>query len=260
MKRGGFTLIELLIFLAIFSVVIIAFTTIFLSILRVYSRQSSSAEVNRQTQVVLQTIQRYVERSSLVDMPAGESTSTIKLRMPEAAIDPAYIYVSNGTVYLKETDAGTPQALTNSRVSVLNVAFSKRNNSPGRDSVDINFTMEFSTENIEKRFLQSMDTAVARVSAATFDSDLVASSSNNLYLGTSPGNWRSINSTVWFSNSNVGIAPALITPTARFQVNSGDVYVDTVGNGVIIKSNNGTCWRVRVTDAGAFTSASITCP
>lgn len=260
MKRGGFTLMELLIFLAIFSVVVIAFTTIFLSILRVYSRQSSSAEVNRQTQVVLQTIQYYVERSSLLDMATGQATSTIKLRMGESSIDPAYIYVSSGTVYLKETDSGTPQALTNNKVTVSNVSFKKRNNSPGHDSVDINFTMEYVTDNIEKRFLQNLDTGVARVSAATFDSDIVASSSNTYSLGTAAGNWRSINSTIYFNGSNVGIAPALLTPTARFQVNSGDVYVDTVGNGVILRAPNATCWRVTVSNAGAFSSASTTCP
>lgn len=258
MKRRGFTLIELLIFLSIFSVVIISFITIFLSVLRVYSRQSASAEVNRQTQIALQTLQFNIEHSSLIEMPAGISTTTIKLRMPSSSTDPTYIYLSEGTIFLKEGNDGAPQAITNNRVSVSNVSFVRRDNSPGHDSVDINFTMEYVTNNIEHKFVQNLDTAIARVSAATFDSDLVASTSNTYNLGVNTGNWRSINSTIYFNGSNVGVGAS--TPAAKLQVNSGDIYVDTVGSGIILRSANGICWRVTVGNTGAFTSASTTCP
>ncbi|WP_175549652.1 hypothetical protein [Chryseobacterium polytrichastri] len=49
-------------------------------------------------------------------------------------------------------------------------------------------------------------------------------------------------------------------PLARIYVGSGDIYIDSVGSGVIMKSDDGSCWRVRVTNTGTFTSATIICP
>jgi hypothetical protein len=50
------------------------------------------------------------------------------------------------------------------------------------------------------------------------------------------------------------------TPTAKLQVKSGDVYVETIGNGVIIKSPNGSCWRLSVSNAGVVSATSVACP
>jgi hypothetical protein len=49
-------------------------------------------------------------------------------------------------------------------------------------------------------------------------------------------------------------------PKARLQVQSGDVYIDQIGSGVIMKSPNGQCWRMTVSDAGAPVFTAIACP
>lgn len=52
-----------------------------------------------------------------------------------------------------------------------------------------------------------------------------------------------------------------ITATAgNVVLDTGDVYVKDSANGVILKSPDGTCWRVTVDNAGALSAASITCP
>lgn len=50
------------------------------------------------------------------------------------------------------------------------------------------------------------------------------------------------------------------TPTTKLQVSNGDVYIDNIGSGVIMKSPNGNCWRVTVDNTGGFVSNAIACP
>lgn len=49
-------------------------------------------------------------------------------------------------------------------------------------------------------------------------------------------------------------------PLAKVHVKGGDVYLEDIGTGVIMKSPNGSCWRVTVDNTGNFTSTAITCP
>jgi hypothetical protein len=49
-------------------------------------------------------------------------------------------------------------------------------------------------------------------------------------------------------------------PKSKLQIKNGDVYLETIGTGVILKSPNGSCWRMTVDDAGQMQTTSITCP
>lgn len=50
-------------------------------------------------------------------------------------------------------------------------------------------------------------------------------------------------------------------PQARLQIDAGDVYITDSTKGIIMKSPNGTCRRVTLSNAGALTvSAVIACP
>lgn len=60
------------------------------------------------------------------------------------------------------------------------------------------------------------------------------------------------------SNGNVGVGT--FAPTAKLQVFGGDAYVSTVGNGVILRSPNGSCFRTTVSNAGVLGTAAIACP
>lgn len=68
---------------------------------------------------------------------------------------------------------------------------------------------------------------------------------------------------LWHSNPNnsyVGIgsyshkAPF---PKSRLHVFNGDINIEDIGSGIIMKSPNGKCWRVTIDDNGNFVSSPI---
>ncbi|NNE16512.1 MAG: hypothetical protein HKN51_16135 [Saprospiraceae bacterium] len=59
-------------------------------------------------------------------------------------------------------------------------------------------------------------------------------------------------------NGNVGIGTD--DPFSKLEIKDGDIYINDINNGVIMKSPNGNCWRMTVDDTGNFVSTAITCP
>jgi hypothetical protein len=93
--------------------------------------------------------------------------------------------------------------------------------------------------------------------------------SSNVEIG--PGNWGIMNhnNSKWAfkingTNNNIGIGLNNVanseTPKSRLHVYGGDVNIDQIGSGIIMKSPNGQCWRVTVDNTGALVSTAITCP
>lgn len=242
---NGLTLIELLIFIAIFSIIMVVFFSVFILFSRVQVVSLSSNEVNRQSQFLLSTIQRYVEESSLIEMPANVSTTTLKLRMPATSQDPIYIYLANDMVYLKITDSGMPQPLTTSKVKITSLNFTKKSNPGAKDAINVYLVMEYNTQNITQKFVKNLITSIARVSAATFDSDIRASTINFYKIGAQAGEWQSINNTIYFSGSYVGIGVA--SPQMNLEINGGLRLNTTSGKPTCSSSVRGTFW---VTQAG----------
>jgi type II secretory pathway component PulJ len=256
-SRKGFSLLELLVFVGIFSLVIVGFMTIFVGVSQIAVRGNSSAEVASQSQFLLQTIQYYIERSSAIEITADTATSTLKLRMASSTEDPIIITLSGSAVTLQK-NGGATTTLTSSKVSVTNLAFTRRTNPPGHDSVAIAMTVQYNTSNLKQSFSEVLNTGVTRVAAATFDSNVVPSTGNTYVLGASTGDWKSINGTIYFSGSKVGIGVA--SPSSTFQVSGGDAYIDTASQGLVLKAPNGTsCYRVTVTNGGGIATTSVGC-
>ena len=57
---------------------------------------------------------------------------------------------------------------------------------------------------------------------------------------------------------NVGIGTS--DPNSKLQVTNGDIYIESIKRGVILKSPDGNCWRITIGNNGNIIRTSITCP
>jgi prepilin-type N-terminal cleavage/methylation domain-containing protein len=240
-RKRGFTLIEMLIATSIFVLIVVGFIGILTTVTQVQVQTSSSAAVNQESQFLLQKLQYYVETASIIDIPASTPTSTLKFDVASSSLDPSYITLASGTVYLQQAAGGALQPLTSNKVSVSNLSFTRHANPPGHDAVSISYTLSYNTSNIEQAFSQLFQTSIAQVSAATFDAG-VYPSVNNLYsLGGTGQTWTSLNGVINFNGTNVGIgtlsAAQPLEVNGGLRLNPSGVSEPTCNSGV-----RGTLW------------------
>lgn len=190
--RSGFSLLEILIYTAIIGIVGSFFSGILLSVTRIQNRQNASTEVNQQLNFVISNIQRVIRESSYVDIATGTAATTLTLKMRDPAKDPTVIKITDGKVTLQQ-GGSSPIDLTTSAVTADKLAFLKITNYPGHDSVQVDVTLSHNTPNPQMQFTKSLTSAVARVSAATFDSDIVPGTDNVYDVGLGGARWQDLN-------------------------------------------------------------------
>lgn len=62
------------------------------------------------------------------------------------------------------------------------------------------------------------------------------------------------------AQGNLGLGIGTRIPSAKLEVAEGDIYISDVAKGVIMKSPNGNCWRMTVSDTGQPIFTEINCP
>jgi type II secretory pathway pseudopilin PulG len=251
---SGFSLVEVMIYIAIFAVSAVFLVSILTVVTRVQLRQASSQELEQQISFVGDTVRRYIQKSSLIDIDSGTPTSTLRLRMSASSTDATLVYASGSILYLEERNLnGTPTitALTDKSVNVDSFYVTKYENPGGFSVAEIDLVMSYNTDNPQSDATRTLQTAITRISAATFDSDVNPNSNDALNLGTSGLNWRN----AYFSGTlQVGNNIKLVGST-------GNLATIVAGGGVIMKTPNGSaCYLVSVTNAGAVTSTATSCP
>lgn len=72
--------------------------------------------------------------------------------------------------------------------------------------------------------------------------------------------WRVFGNSKMFLKGNGYLGLGTTEPKAKIHVAHGDVFMENKNNGIIMKSPNGQCWRLRVNDSGGLYSTAIVCP
>lgn len=262
----GFTLIELVVFVAIFSVAAIFLVSILITVTRTQLRQSSVNELNAQIAFISNTIQRLVRESSqIANEPAGVASTTLILRRASSTFDTTKIFVDPGmtAIYLQEVDqngvTSTTVPLTNSKVKVTNFSVTKYQTPSGVAIAQIDFTLDYNTTNPQARISRSWRGAITRVSAATFDSGLVPTSDGTLNLGSGALHWSSgfFSNDVFITNGKLAVGSYGSIPSGMRIYSAGNIGFPTSSVGILMKSPNGSCYRLGVLDSGAVTTTPL---
>jgi type II secretory pathway pseudopilin PulG len=236
----AFALIELIVYIAIFAIIATFLIGMLTTVTNVQIRQTSVNEVTEQLNFVSDTIQRTVQESSLINIPAdGAPYTTLVLGVSDPARHPTQIYEAGGIIYLEE-GANGPIPLTDARVNVPanGLEFRKFETTSGRASVRADITLEYVTTNPRAVFSRATQMAVTRVNAAVeFDDTLVPKFGNTHDLGGLAQQWKD----GYFSGRvGIGINPAVPLHVYRGAtgiipgVNSALVLEDDDTNGMSI--------------------------
>lgn len=193
-RQRAFTLIELLVYLAIFAIVAGILTTIFFVIVNSQKKQAVSGEVNQQLNFVLGTVQRLVGDSALVEVvyegsnPSSTCTTfcTLKLRRTSPAQDPTLISSDANGIYLQE-GSSSQVTLTTNKVLINHFRLTKHEIPGGHAVVEVSTSFAYNTANPSFAVTKAIESAVARVNAATFDADLLPNQDNTFDIGQIAG-------------------------------------------------------------------------
>ncbi len=192
MNKKGFSLAEIIIYTTIIVIVGILFSNILIIVTRIQNQQTSSIEVNQQMNFAMGTIQRLIRESSAIEIATGTPVSNLKLRTKETAKDPTNITLSSGKITVQQGISAAFD-LTTGSVAVNQLSFWKITSYPGRDTVQIDISISYNTQNPQQQFTKTLTSVIARANAATFDSDIVPGSDNAYDMGLSGTRWQDIN-------------------------------------------------------------------
>ena len=278
MNRKGFTLTEILLYVVILGIISGLFVAILATTTKVQLKEFAGSEVGNQLNFVLQTIQRLVRESShieFVGINIPETSDTefayLKLRMQDSTKDPTCISLVDdpdpsidGVIRLTQGPAGaypndkncktttSADNLITAKVSVATtptagLQFAKLSNAPGHDAVQIDLTLTYVSSKPESQITKTLKTAVGRVSAATFDSNLIPGSGSTFDIGIGATRWKDLflsgNLDV-LGNSTFGDAATDIATFAGTINQAGNYDLTTRGFFTVSAPNTVTCTNV----------------
>lgn len=144
-RTKGISLIETLIYVAIFSIFVVALTSFSRSILLARVHNQIVLEVNDQGSRAVKTITQTLRNASQVNSPTITNTAqNLSIATEAPATNPTVFSLIGGTLYITE-GSGSPVALTNSKVVMSNLLFFNLSRSGTPNIIKVNFTLTSTT-------------------------------------------------------------------------------------------------------------------
>ncbi len=163
-KEKGFTLVELLVSAAIFSILILSATGIFVKTMNVQKKAFAIQEVQDNISYTMEMISKEIRMMSEIDESTkGQEASTLVFKNSK---EEDIVYSLIGGQLMRSVDGGAAQAITSSDVNVSDLAFYVNNwdtvNGP-QPMVTINLVMEISDGNFGKAQARLQTTLSGRI-------------------------------------------------------------------------------------------------
>ena len=130
--------------------------------------------------------------------------------------------------------------ITTGAVIVDNLTFTKYSNYPGHYTVKVGFSLSFNTQNPQQQLTRAFETAIARVSAATFDSNLLPGSDAAYDFGAAGTRWKSGT----FSGT-LGLGVAAPTEPIKLEADGGLQIFTATTRPTCSASTRGTFWVIQ---------------
>ena len=208
---------EVLIYSGLFAIISTLLIGILGVFLRIDSQEIAATEVGNQANFVLRNIERYITEASLIEVPIdGGSELVLYMKNYDALTSKTKIKLTGDDIIVEESGAsGVP--LNTSKVKATSLVFNKYSNSPGLDTVKISFALAYNSTNPQQQLTRNFRTAIARVNAATFDTNLVPGTDNSLDVGVGGQRWKNA---AFSGNVGIGVgAPS--ASQIRLEVDGG---------------------------------------
>lgn len=164
-RHSGFTLVETILYIAILSVVAVAFSMYVVSISNARSKTKVVKEVQSNARLALSLITQKIRAAESIN--TAQSTfntdpGVLSLNMADPGLNPTVIQLNqdNGQLIITE---GTSVAIpvTSDQTLITDLRFTDLTPTSGRDSILINFTIDYDNyEDVYYQYTKQLETAV----------------------------------------------------------------------------------------------------
>lgn len=142
--KSGISLIETVVYIAIFSLFVVALAQFSTTLTSTRMYTQSVLEVNNQGSQVMRLITQTLRNGSSVNNPTiGNTSSILSVVAHSPMIDPTVFSLSDGVIYITEGSM-SPIALTNNKVVVSDLVFSNFSRIGAPSIIKVTFTINSS--------------------------------------------------------------------------------------------------------------------